>query len=690
LETGLTGRKDNTGLICTATKVAVPVRMSARQLATPSNFVTAVCATAISFAVFVSALPATAVTLKEELVLLLQQHPQLRAGKDSVAAATEGVNFARSLYLPTISLAGDSGYKIIDSPSTRGTGKNFSRGFEKMTMTVTQNLFDGSRKDYDKNSAELNKGSVEGSFEETRQALLLQAANIYVDILRQVSLVRLAHKSESAIAYQLDLEDERVKRGGGTAVDVLLSKTRLQRSKEQRIVFEGNLRDSVTRYTQLFGHPPIIEEMEDPLLDYVLVPTDIDVAVSAALAANPLVVNSNRQIDIARMRQRSAKSDYFPRVDVVGSANYEDDREGTIGSRRDYSVTVQATWNLFSGFSTRSTIAEAAHSYSASINNHLFVNRRIEEEVRISWQSMLTACDRRLLLANAVLISAEVHGSRVRLQEAGQETTINVLDAEGEVFNAEINEVGARFDEKLAIYRLAIARGLNLVDILDLEYSEEVREDAKKRYEDRCFGRLKTVAHRTLEDAKAPAPADPFAAPVNGEDDEDAANPFAAPEKGEDSSDEEAANPFAKPSDDGEAEEAENPFAAKEQDDIDTEDDNDASTSNPFASSDNEDDADDDDGLSLKKSDDKPEAKKLEDELEEDDDNVSRESSQNDSDGDDNDDAENSPLKELETEEDDELTSDDKVSTLFAPQNDASETGKTETEWDDELKKSKQ
>ena len=683
----MTDRKDNTGENCTATEVVVPIRVPARLSSTKSVF-----AMAISFAMFVFSLPATASTLKEELTQLLQQHPQLRAGKDNVAAATEGVNFARSLYLPTVSLAGDTGYKIIDNPASRTAGKDFSRGFDKMTMTVTQNIFDGSRKDHDKNTAQLNQEAVAGTFEETRQALLLQASNIYIDILRQIALTRLARKSESAIAYQLDLEDERVKRGGGTAVDVLLSKTRLQRSKEQRIVFEGNLRDSVTRYTQLFGHPPDIKNMENPRLDFVLVPTDVDVAVSAALAANPLIVNSNRQIDIARMRQRSAQSDYFPRVDVVGSANYEDDREGTVGNRRDYSVTVQATWNLFSGFSTRSSVAEAAHSYSATTNNHLFVNRRIEEEVRLAWQAMLTACDRRLLLANAVLISAEVHGSRVRLQEAGQETTINVLDAEGEVFNAEINEVAARYDEKLAIYRLSIAQGLNLVDILDLDYTKEVREDAKKRYEDRCAGRLKTVVHRTLEDAQASKPADPFAAPSKDEDDEEAANPFAAPEKSEESSDEEAANPFSKSSDDEEEEEAANPFAAKEQGDIETEDDSDASTSNPFSSSDSgdgnsEDGTDDDDGLSLKKPDDKPEAKSLEDELEEDDDSVSRESSRN---GGDDDDAENTPLKELDIEEDDELVSDDKVSVLFTPRNEATKPGKTEAEWDDELKDTKQ
>jgi outer membrane protein, adhesin transport system len=617
---------------------------------------------------------AQAVTLKQELLLLLQQHPQLRAARDSVAAAGEGVNFADSLFLPSVSLNGDTGYKMIDNPTSRAAGKDFGRGFEKLTMTVTQNIFDGSRKDHDKNTAELNREAVAGSYEETRQGLLLQAANLYIDVLRQIQLTRLARKSESTIAYQLDLEDERVKRGGGTAVDVLLSKTRLQRTKEQRVVFEGNLRDSVTRYTLMFGHPPDVEKMEPPKLDPVLVPTDIDAAISAGLAANPLIENSNRQIDIARMQHRSAQSEYFPRVDVVGAANYEDDREGTVGNRRDYSVTVQATWNLFSGFATRSSVAEAAYNYSSTINNHLFVNRRIEEEARLAWQAMMTACNRRLLLVNAVFISSEVHASRVRLREAGEETVINVLDSEGEVFNAEINETAAVFDEILATYRLSNAMGLNLVDVLDREYTPEVKEEAKKVYEERCVNRLKTVALNKSDDDKPRESANPFAAPKKGEDAEEAANPFASPEKGAKGEDEEASNPFAAP--------------AEEEDGVKTEDDSEASTTNPFASEDSDDEnrngTDDDDGLSLRKQNQSPQSGSIEEDLDEDDDSISKSLSPTEDD-DSIEPAEDDKSEfgdEVDDDLNDNLTKSDKISVLMKQQ----PTDETDTEWDDELK----
>ncbi|MBT4703218.1 MAG: TolC family protein, partial [Rhodospirillaceae bacterium] len=63
----------------------------------------------------------------------------------------------------------------------------------------------------------------------------------------------------------------------------------------------------------------------------------------------------------------------------------------------------------------------------------------------------------------------EVFTARKKLREAGKETVINVLDAENEVINAQINYTSATFDERISIYQLMLAMGrLNAV-YLNLE-----------------------------------------------------------------------------------------------------------------------------------------------------------------------------------------------------------------------------
>ena len=62
--------------------------------------------------------------------------------------------------------------------------------------------------------------------------LLFQGLNQYLEVLRTVHLIAVAQNTENTIRMQLRLEDERVQRGSGIAVDVLQAKSRLQVAKE--------------------------------------------------------------------------------------------------------------------------------------------------------------------------------------------------------------------------------------------------------------------------------------------------------------------------------------------------------------------------------------------------------------------------------------------------------------------------
>ena len=139
--------------------------------------------------------------------------------------------------------------------------------------------------------------------------------------------------------------------------------------------------------------------------------------------------------------------------------NYEKHSGGTIGTRRDYSVVVSASWNLFTGFSSRYSRAKASYDYKASKDQYEVSLRKVIEETKLAWQSLLTARERLELLENAVNIASEVFDSRTKLRAAGKDTVINVLDAKSEIINARINLAKASFNEREAIYALLLAMG---------------------------------------------------------------------------------------------------------------------------------------------------------------------------------------------------------------------------------------
>ena len=398
---------------------------------------------------------ANALPLETALGYLLIEHPSISAAEKSLESSRLGINVASAGLLPTVSLATDAGPQLINTP----TVNDYSRTKQTATLTVTQSLFDGNSTLSSIQTARLNTEASDIALEQTRQAVMFEGITAYIDVLRQKRLVDLGLENVENIEQQLNLEDERVRRGSGIAVDVLEAKSRLQIAKERLVSFEGALEDASSRYKQVFGRPPDLENMFDPWPPIELIPNTLDQAIANAIRENPAMNNSAASVELARERRRTAEADLFPSINLEGTANYEKNNDTTIGIRQDYTVLVRATWDLFSGLATPASMDQASYDYRASQDNHIFVERKVTEQVNLSWQSLITTQNRVHLLENAVNIAAEVFASRVKLRDAGKETIINVLDAENQVTSAQINFTSTSYDERLASYQLLLAMG---------------------------------------------------------------------------------------------------------------------------------------------------------------------------------------------------------------------------------------
>ena len=407
--------------------------------------------------------PSNAQTMEEELQGLINASPEILASRKTLQSTLKGVDGAFAGYLPKVDAVGESGPEYIDSPLLRQTNEqDWNKVKQVAGITVTQNLFNGFGTPSAVRTARLNVEVAEFTLTGTRQDVLFRGSSAYVDVLRQRRLVELARLSEATIKRQLNLEDERVQRGAGIAVDVLQAKSRLQVAKERRVAFEGALENAIARYIQVFGHPPDPDRMVEPVPPEALLPEDLDEGLKIADRENPLINSSRATVEVARERRRAARADYYPTVDVVAGANYENDVDLVEGERRAYSVVLRATWNLFNGFATQAGVAQAAFDYRASQDNHETAIRRVFEETRRAWHELMTARQRVELLENAVNIAAEVFVARRRLREAGKDDLLNVLDAESEVNNARISLTDAAADARIAVYR--VLQGIGRLD----------------------------------------------------------------------------------------------------------------------------------------------------------------------------------------------------------------------------------
>ncbi len=226
--------------------------------------------------------------LNIELEGLLISHPDILARQKSAAAAEEGVSVAYSGYLPKLDIYGETGPQYIDSPVLQSQGGGTWLSVSEVAgARITQNVFDGFATPAQVRSARLNLEAAEFTLKGVRQNVLFDGINAYVEVLRQNRLLTLARDSERTIMRQLNLEDERVQRGSGIAVDVLQAKSRLQLAKERRVGFEGALADATSRYIQVFAHAPQIATMTEPVPPLELLPADLENAVRDRATGEP-------------------------------------------------------------------------------------------------------------------------------------------------------------------------------------------------------------------------------------------------------------------------------------------------------------------------------------------------------------------------------------------------------------------
>ena len=403
---------------------------------------------------------APAQTLEEELRVALQSHPAIAAVQDDLEVADEAIGEAFSEYLPDLDVLADAGYEVTDSPGRRADNDgNFEAFRRRAGATLNQKVFDGLRREGNLRTARLNRAIADLTVDDTVQQILLRGAEAYHNVLRNDRLVELSEANVQTIREKLRLETERVERGGGLKVDELLAKTRLQIAKEQLVTFQGDLMDANSIYIDVFEKLPDVARMQEPIPPLELLPKDMQTAVDIAIGERPSVLINDRRVDVADAQRTVARSDWFPQIDIVGGANYENDFDGTPGERRDFNVVLQITWKIFDGLARPSRVSQAASAYSSSLDRLAFAKRQAAEEARITFNELLNARDRVTLLENAVDLAREVFAARSRLREAGRESAINLLDAELELFLARINLTNAVYDSRIAAYQVLEATG---------------------------------------------------------------------------------------------------------------------------------------------------------------------------------------------------------------------------------------
>lgn len=393
-------------------------------------------------------------SLVDAIILAYQNNPTLQAQRANVRVADEGVPQAASGWRPTVEILGDGG-GITEETSGSMSGSD-TRGRYSGNLRVTQNLFSGGGTVADIRRAENSVRAERARLAVTEQDVLLSVVRAYMDVFRDAAVLRLNINNEKVLARQLEATRDRFNVGEVTRTDVSQAEARLSRATADRIQAEGDLQIGRGVFVQVVGQAP--KDLTKPPTVRDL-PSSRDEAIAMAQNNNPVVTAALFDERAAQENVKVVRSELLPKVDVVGEGGRSRNQSASNLTRDSASITAQLTVPLYQRGSVSSRVREAKQVVG---RNRLLLSearRQATEDGNSAWESLVTA------RARIRSFSAEVRANRIALegvqQEAlvGSRTVLDVLDAEQELLDAQVNLVRAERDEIVAQYELLSAIG---------------------------------------------------------------------------------------------------------------------------------------------------------------------------------------------------------------------------------------
>ncbi len=410
-----------------------------------------------AFAALVTGSAYGADPLMDALALAYKNNPTLEAQRAKLRSVDEGVPQAVSGWRPDVRFTADVAKLRRRTNSTGGFGSGddtrttYSGGFR-----VTQNLYAGGTTEAEIRQAKHEISAERARLMTTEQQVLLDAVTAYMNVFREEAVLKLNIGNEQVLARQLQATRDRFNVGEVTRTDVAQAESRLARATAERIQAEGDLEVSRAFFEQIVGVKPAT--VPNPGYPPSL-PAEITDAVELAREGNPAVISATFDERAAREVVEGVKGELLPSVDLVGDASRSRNEGTPDRTVDDVTVTAELTIPIYQQGSVSSRIREAVQLAG---ENRL----QVEEARRAAIEDAASGFEQ-LLTERASIKSreAEVRAAKIALegveQEAavGSRTVLDVLDAEQELLDAQVNLVTDQRNAIVAAYELLAAVG---------------------------------------------------------------------------------------------------------------------------------------------------------------------------------------------------------------------------------------
>ena len=301
-----------------------------------------------------------------------------------------------------------------------------------------------------------------------RQDLMVRVAERYFGVLEAEDELGFARATLEAFEQQLAQSRQRFEVGLIPITDVEEAKAGFDLSRAQLIAAENALDIAREALRETTGE---YRETLAPLTEMPLVtpkPEDIDKWTEIALDRNPRLLAAKHDTETARREIQRIQAAHSPTLDAVGSIGLNDSGSSPAGETRRANVSLRLNLPLYSGGSILSRTRESRHRYQRTLDVLERERRRAQRETRDAYLGVESGISRVRALEQAVRSNRAAAEAVEAGFQVGTRTSVDVLDAQRDLFRALRDLAEARYGYVLDVLRLKRAAGALSEDDLRL------------------------------------------------------------------------------------------------------------------------------------------------------------------------------------------------------------------------------
>ncbi|WP_428687952.1 TolC family outer membrane protein [Roseibium sp.] len=394
--------------------------------------------------------PVAAETLTDALTMAYRNSGLIEQNRAVLRAADEDVAQAVALLRPVLN------YTVGATWSEPNSGDDITGA---ATLSAGMLLYDFGRSQLNVDIQKETVLATRAALVDIENTVLLNTVTSYLAVRRSEAFVDLRQNNVRLLTEQLRATRDRFEVGEVTRTDVSLAEARLAAARSGLAAEQGGLAQAREQYKAVVGVYPgtLAPPPRSPAI-----PGTQEAARATARQKNPQILQIQHQVKAADLAVEQAARAKLPTLDASGKVSIDHNGDDSSSIGIELSGPIYRGGAIASG--QRQAIAGRDQARALLYTNGLLVDQQVGDayaNLAVAVAS-IDASDRQVRAAQLAL-----EGVREELQ-LGARTTLEVLDQEQEVLDAQTSRVSAEVDRYIAVYQVLDSMGLLTAEHLGL------------------------------------------------------------------------------------------------------------------------------------------------------------------------------------------------------------------------------